>query len=109
MSEDGDTLVAAYSGVKTAVLVWSISTKLLLSQIYLEGIVQVIYMAFSHKNSRLLIFALRGKKADGCLMLLDLQSCEIIATATYLFKPNWYVKGISFIPGSHDHFVTCGV
>lgn len=63
MSTDGDTLVAAYTGVKPAIIVWSLSSKLLLSRVYLEDILQIVYMALSSDNCRLLIFALRGKKA----------------------------------------------
>ncbi len=110
MSLDGEILIAAYAGIKAAIVVWGLSSKLLLSQIYLEEeIKQVVYMALSHYNSRLVVYALRGKNAEGCIILIDLVSKTVISTATYLLKPNWHIKALSFAPNSHDSFFTCGV
>jgi WD40 repeat protein len=109
MSEDGDLLVVAYAGVRTAVMVWSLSSKLLLAEVFLEELVRIVYMAVSHDHGRLLLYGLRGKDGEGCLMLVDLFNRAVLATATYLHKENWQVKGIAFGPLSHDHFATCGV
>jgi hypothetical protein len=109
LSEDGELLVAACAGVRPAVVIWGLSAKLQLGKIYLENVMQVVYMALSHNNTRLLAYVLRGKKAEGCLMLIDLSRKQLLATATYLLKPNWHVKALAFAPNSQDNFFTCGV
>ena len=65
---------------------------------YLEDILQVIYMTFAYDHSRLLLYGLRGQRAEGCLMLIDLINLNILATATYLHKQSWHLKGITFKP-----------
>lgn len=88
--------MAAYGGVRSAIVLWGLSSKLQLGQIYLENVLQVVYMTLSHNNNRLLIYTLRGKNAEGCLMLLDLTRKQLEATATYLLKPNWHIKAMIF-------------
>lgn len=91
-------MAVAYCGRKAEIVLWSLSSKIILSRIYLEDILQVIYMTFSYDNSRLLLYGLRGTRAEGCLMLIDVINLNILATVTYLHKQSWNIKGITFKP-----------
>ena len=109
MSSNRELLIVAYAGLKAAIMIWSVTSRMLLGEIYLEEIVRSIYLSVADNNDRLLVYGLRGKEAEGCILLIDLINFRVIATATYLHKENWQIKAISFAPQSYDRFVTCGI
>lgn len=66
-------------------------------------------MCLSYDHTRLIVYGLKRKEAEGCLLMIDLPNEKILGTTTYFHKHSWHIRALVFLPRSLDCFLTCGV
>ena len=81
---------------------------MVLRRFYLRELVQVLYVAISEDNARVVLYGLT-LDAVGQLLMIDVENEEAMAAVTYTHKRAWQVKALCFRPGSHDRFFSCGM
>ena len=73
ISKDGELLLACHSGAPCGLIIWELSLKVMLRRFYLRELVQVLYVAISEDNARVVLYGLT-LDAVGQLLMMDVEN-----------------------------------